>query len=238
MRYIEHLIEPDRLLLSWQAQESKNRSRYVVGELIRKEGKVVLNYFDGTDDFKQARQHGFSGHPAFQIRKAGKAYDSQVLEAFIRRLPPRSRSDFYRYLELRGLNPDAEISDFALLGYVGARLPDDGFELVHPFDNASEPFEFITEVAGFRHESKIVADEVAVDASVQFIPEPDNDYDSKAIRIEMNGHKLGYVDRGRLDLFHRLLNTGHSINGKVMRKNGTAKRPLIYIFTTVSSKLH
>ncbi|WOG27890.1 hypothetical protein [Endozoicomonas sp. 8E] len=45
MRYIEHLIEPDRLLLSWQAQGSEDRSRYVVGELVRKEDKIVLNYF-------------------------------------------------------------------------------------------------------------------------------------------------------------------------------------------------
>ncbi|WP_252176871.1 hypothetical protein [Endozoicomonas sp. 4G] len=62
MRYIEHLIEPDRLLLSWQAQESKDRSRYVVGELVRKGDKVVLNYFKDTEDFERARQHGFSGH--------------------------------------------------------------------------------------------------------------------------------------------------------------------------------
>ena len=235
MRYIEHLIEPDRLLLSWQAQESKNRSRYVVGELVRKEGKVILNYFNGSEDFNQACQDGFTGHPAFCIKGKGIVYDDSVLEAFIRRLPPRSRSDFYRYMELRGLNPNAEISDFALLGYVGARLPDDGFELVHPFDNATQPFEFITEVAGFRHESEIKPDEIALDDSVQFIPEPENPHDSNAIRIEMAGRKLGYVDRGRLDLFHRLLNTGHRITGNVMGKNGTENRPLVYIFTSVST---
>ena len=238
MRYIEHLIEPDRLLLSWQAQESKDRSRYVVGELVRKEGKVVLNYLNDTEDFERACQHGFSGHPAFRIKEEGTIYDVKVLEAFVRRLPPRSRSDFYRYMEMRGLNPDAEISDFALLGYVGARLPDDGFELVHPFDNAMQPFEFITEVAGFRHGSEVVLDDIAIDAAVQFIPEPDNGYDSQAIRIEMGGRKLGYVDRGRLSLFHRLLHAGYSITGSVVRKNGTANRPLIYIFTAVGAKTH
>ena len=238
MRYIEHLIEPDRLLLSWQALDSKNRSRYVVGELVRKDGKVVLNYFNNSEDFKKACQHGFSGHPAFRIKDEGQVYDNKVLEAFARRLPPRSRSDFYRYMQLRGLNPDTEISDFALLGYVGARLPDDGFELVHPFDNAVQPFEFITEVAGFRHESEVTPEDIAIDAPVRFVPEPENDYDSYAIRIEMKGLKLGYVDRGRLALFHRLLNAGHRITGSIMRKNGTESRPLIYIFTSVSARMH
>jgi hypothetical protein len=238
MRYIEHLIEPDRLLLSWQALESKNRSRYVVGELVRKDGKIVLNYFQDSEDFQQACQLGFSGHPAFRIKNNLIAYDNQVLEAFTRRIPPRSRSDFYRYLELRGLNPNAKISDFALLGYVGARLPDDGFELVHPFDNTNEPFEFITEVAGFRHESEVSADTITIDTSVQFHPEPGNQYDKNAIRIEMDGKKLGYVDRGRLELFHRHLMEGHSISGVIMRKNGTAERPLIYIYTRVNPKLH
>ncbi|KEI70245.1 HIRAN domain-containing protein [Endozoicomonas elysicola] len=238
MRYIEHLIEPDRLLLSWQAQESKNRSRYVVGELVRKNGNITLNYFKDSKDFADARQHGFSGHPAFQIRENVDIYDDQVLEAFTRRIPPRSRSDFYRYMELRGLNPDHEISDFALLGYVGARLPDDGFELVHPFDTAKGPFEFITEIAGFRHESKVSVEDIALNSSVEFNPEPDNSFDPNAIRIELNGTKLGYVDRGRLDLFHRHLKAGHSVKGEIARKNGTPERPLIYIYTKVTPATH
>ncbi len=235
MRYIEHLIEPERLLLSWQALDSNSRSRYVVGELVRKDGAIVLNYFKGKKDFEEASLHGFKGHPAFQVKDNVYSFDNLVLEAFTRRIPPRSRSDFYRYLELRGLNPDAEISDFALLGYVGARLPDDGFELVHPFDSANEPFEFLIEVAGFRYESTISIDEIAVDKPVQFIPEPENQHDSQAIRIELDGNKLGYVDRGRLELFHRHFKAGHSVSGEVMRKNGTAERPLLYIYTTLTS---
>ncbi len=238
MRYIEHLIEPDRLLLSWQALESKNRSRFVVGELVRESDRTVLRYFKDTEDFKQACEYGFSGYPAFRIKDNIQTYDNQVLEAFTRRIPPRSRSDFFRYLKLRGLNPDLSISDFALLGYAGARLPDDGFELVHPFDHASGPFELITEVAGFRHEAEIPAEDVQIGEQVQFIPQPDNRYDSQAIGIELNGRKLGYVDRGRLTLFHRHLKAGHHISGEIARKNGTPERPLIYIYTCINPLLH
>lgn len=232
MRYIEHLVEPDRLLLSWQAQESERRSRYVVGQLIRTGDMVVLEYFKGSVDYEEASEHGFKGYPAFQA-KAETTYDTQVMEAFIRRLPSRSRRDFSRFLELRGIRPDVSISDFALLGYTGAKLPDDGFELVHPFDEANEPFEFITEIAGFRHASEINAEDIAIGSAVSFVREPMNEYDSRAIRIEMNGKKLGYVDRGRLELFHKHFNAGDMISGEVNRRNGTVERPLIYIYTSI-----
>ena len=41
MKYIEHVIETNRLVLCWQATESKNRSRFVVGELVRDDDGVV-----------------------------------------------------------------------------------------------------------------------------------------------------------------------------------------------------
>jgi len=30
MRFIEHIIEPNKLLLAWQASDEKHRTRYVV----------------------------------------------------------------------------------------------------------------------------------------------------------------------------------------------------------------
>lgn len=62
--------------------------------------------------------------------------------------------------------------------------------------------------------------------------------DSKAIRIERNGQKLGYVDRGRLELLHRFYRLGHSISGEIVRKNGTPERPLIYIYSRFIPKAH
>ena len=35
MRYIEHIVEPEKLLLSWQPQPTKGRGRMFVAELIR-----------------------------------------------------------------------------------------------------------------------------------------------------------------------------------------------------------
>ncbi|WP_177313701.1 HipA domain-containing protein [Marinobacter gelidimuriae] len=130
-RLIEHLVEPQRLLLFWQARESQKRSRYRVGQLVKQGGHVVLQYSVGTE-MARAKEVGFQGYPAFPLKQVEHRH--QVMEAFTRRLPPRTRRDFSRYLELRAIPADADISEFALLGYSGAKLPDDGFELMHPFD--------------------------------------------------------------------------------------------------------
>ncbi|MBE0490563.1 MAG: HIRAN domain-containing protein [Halomonas sp.] len=229
-RFIEHLVEPQRLLLFWQARESKKRSRYRVGQLVMKGGQVALQYDHGPE-MAEAKQMGFEGYPAFPLKQVEHSH--QVMEAFKRRLPPRSRGDFSRYLELRALPADAEISDFALLGYSGAKLPNDGFELVHPFDDPPEAFEVLLEVAGFRHEAELDASELNKGDSVQFVPEPENPVDAQAIRMESALRKLGYVPRGHLDMLHRMLDQGAALDGEVFRINGSLERPLVYVLTRI-----
>ena len=229
-KLIEHIVEPNTLLLSWQAQDSKARSRYIVAELLNSHGTIALNYLTESEDYQSARKHGFSGYPAFQISKGSK-FNNQVLDAFGRRLPPRSRSDFSRYLELRGISPTSDLSEFALLGYTGAKLPDDGFEIVHPFYEMTSEFEVIIEVAGFRYESEVDIADINLNDNISFTPEPDNNFDKNAIRIELGGAKLGYVSRGHIELFQRCLAGGYSVEAEVFRKNGTADRPLVYLFT-------
>jgi len=230
---IEHIIEPDRLLLSWQAQDSEARSRYVVAELLNQQEGVTLNYLTESSDFQLALEHGFSGHPAFQVSE-GSTFDNQVLDAFSRRLPPRNRSDFPRYLELRGINPSSNLSEFALLGYTGAKLPDDGFEIYHPFSGSPPKFEIIIEIAGFRHKSEINSEDLNLNDRISFVSEPDNIHDANAIRIELEGTRLGYVSHSNVDMFQRYLSEGYNIEADVFRKNGTADRPLIYLFTRFS----
>ncbi|HBP40998.1 MAG: HIRAN domain-containing protein [Vreelandella alkaliphila] len=230
-RLIEHLVEPHRLLLYWQARESTSRSRYLVGELIKRDGKVVLLYDLNSSEMVEAKRMGFRGYPAFPLKKT--EYSNQVLEAFTRRLPPRSRRDFGRYLELRAIPANATISDFALLGYSGAKLPNDGFEVVHPFDNPPEAFEVLIEIAGFRHESQLEITDLQVGGSIQFLPEPENPVDTGAICIASAGHKLGYVPRGHLDMLHRMLAEGAILEGEVFRTNGTSERPLVYVLTRI-----
>ncbi len=148
MRHIEHIVEPDRLLLSWQ--NPSERLRMFVAELIRNGDEADLVYLKEREDFSKAQSLGFNGYPGFDIEIN---IHKNVLTSFMKRLPPRSRGDFGRFLDALRIKPEAKdrISDFALLGYSGAKLPDDDFTVIHPFENASVPFEFMLPVEGYRY---------------------------------------------------------------------------------------
>lgn len=231
MNLIKHVTDPDRLLLVWQAPESKSHVRFVVGELCQYEGRVVFRYLSDTAEFKKACAEGFVGYPAF--RKIGQEYTQGVLDSFLRRLPPRKRGDFVKYLEQWRLAPNVEISDFALLGHTGAKLPNDGFSLINPFDHIEPPYEFYIEVAGFRHQQNVSIDDISVGMNAVFIAEPTNEHNGDAVRIEVSGKKIGYVNNAQCKAFNRWLRQ-YSIDASVERINGTSERPLIYIYGRVN----
>ena len=229
MNFIRHIIEPKRLLLAWQAANG-DRTRRLVGELTRTEDNVELRYLEDSKDFHEAVKNGFVGYQAFP--RAKRVYTKGVVEAFIRRLPPRSRPDFNKYLESLRIPADTRISDFALLGYSGARLPSDWFALVHPFDDAKGPCEFLTEVAGFRYYEGMNMN-LSTGIEVSLKPEPENPYDPMAIMVLINDKRIGYIGRGQLEAFQKWLQ-GNIINAVIEKISGPFERPIVMLFVTIS----
>ncbi|MHB8253726.1 MAG: HIRAN domain-containing protein [Acidiferrobacter sp.] len=230
MHLIEHTFNPARLLLVWQAP--KGGSLFVVGELRDRGGVVVFQYLRGTNDLKEALVEGFSYYPAFP--KPESEYTEGVMDAFMHRLPPRSRADYSKYLEQWRLPADAELSDFALLGYAGAKLPSDGFSVVWPLDEVTAPGEILLEVAGFRYQN-VKLDELAIGMPVTFVSEPENDKDPKAVRMEVEGKRIGYAKRAQREAVGNWL-TNYDVDARLERFNGTAERPVVYIFCRLSEQ--
>jgi hypothetical protein len=235
--YITHIIEPAKLLLSWQAPPaSPDRGRHIVGELRRRGPDADLVYLVDSPEYAKAKDKGFPGeYPGFP---AGRNH-AGVLAAFMRRLPPRQRSDFDKFLEAIRIRPGTRISDFALLGYAGGRLPGDDFYIIHPFDGAEPPFEFLLMVAGYRHYRQTVPYEaLAPGMAARFENEPDNIHDPDAVRIVIPGvsdSTAGYVCRGLLPQFRRWLMAGLEVSAVVDRKNGMSEHPLVHLFVEVRS---
>jgi hypothetical protein len=231
---IENIVEPSRLLLVWQGPEGSSRTRHVIGELsVDSKGEMTLRYSTNHDVLEAARKDGFQGHPAF--RDVTQIHTSGVAEAFRRRIPPRTRGDFGAYLAQLRLPPDAALSDFALLGYSGARLPSDGLSLLHTFENHSGPFQFVTEVAGFRHNAPLVgllASDLALQEPVSLVPEPANVADPAAVQVTVRGKRIGYVMRGLQKPMNEWL-LRRSIQANVDRINGRPDRPTVYVFMSV-----
>ena len=229
MTFIEHVLEPHRLLFVWQGPEGSSRVRHTVAELLRApDGTTKLRYLEGTEDLKRAKAEGFVGFPAF--RKLGHEYDQGVLETFLRRLPPRSRGDYARYLEQFRLQPGTEISDFALLAYTGAKLPSDGFSILNPLSDLTAPSEVLLEVAGFRHTSEVPLDAISVGMRATLEPEPDNPHDANAMVIRVDGKKMGHVPRQQAAAIGNWLRNGQALQAHVERINGTPQRPLVFLF--------
>ncbi len=233
MRYIEHIVEPDRLLLSWQTKTTSNQLRMFVAELIRNGNDADLVYLKESEDFLKVQSLEFEGYPGFAIEKE---VHENVLGSFMKRLPPRSRGDFGRFLDALRIKPEAkdEISDFALLGYSGAKLPDDDFTVIHIFENASVPFELMLFVQGYRYyKDQLPSNALSQDMQAGFEAEPDNPKDPEAIKIIINDVKVGYVSRGLTGSFHEWMQAGLAISAYVERINGREQNPEIYLYVSV-----
>ncbi len=232
MRYIEHIVEPDRLLLSWQT--ASERLRMFVAELIRSgDDDANLVYLKESEDFLRAQNLEFEGYPGFSIKN--DVYKN-VLTSFMKRLPPRSRGDFGRFLDALRIKAEAKagISDFALLGYSEAKLPDDDFTVIHPFENASVPFELLLPVRGYRHyKDQLPFADLSTDMQAGFEAEPENPKDPEAIKVVIDGARVGYVSRGLTGSFHKWMQSDLTISAYVERINGTEQDPEIYLYVLV-----
>lgn len=238
MKYIEHIIEPEKLLLSWQPSTGTDKLRRIVAELRRRGDDADLVYLRDSRDYIDARDHGFDGsYPGF----AAATDHQNVLAAFMKRLPPRHRRDFDAFLSAIRIKPGSEISDFALLGYAGGKLPGDDFYIIHPFDNAVPPFEFLMVVAGHKYyQDATPIGNVLIGMEARLEPEPTNPRDPYAVRIIIPDVALstaGYVCRGLLPQVHRWLQQGWDIQTAVERKNGSVENPALYLYVTVRSNM-
>lgn len=225
MRTINRIMEPTRLLLTWQP--TTGGTRYVVGQIDRQQGDTyVFTYHFQSEDYAKAQGKGFAGHPAFSLKS--EEHTNNVLDPFVRRLPPRKRKDFAEYLAQHLLPYPFEGSDFALLGYTGAKSPGDGFCLVPDPEILNSEGELLFEVAGTRYQEGLDLSKVMVGDLVKLVPEEDNPVDPHAIAVVHESGKLGYINKVLCKKLKQKI-AKHKISAFVAKKNGTAERPLVYL---------
>lgn len=236
---IEHIVEPNRLLLTWQSlDDSKSRTRFAVGQL-EATSPPAFTYFSEESFLRlngkplaYIRSLGYAQYPAFNVTKL--RHSDGVLEAFLRRLPPRNRSDFDKYISHFRLSRNTPFSDFALLGITEAKLPADGFALVDPLDDTGKARELMVEVVGHRH---YPCDMVgAIGEPVDLIPEPQNQWDPNAVMVFARGQTVGYINRFQCNAFQLWIREAR-VTAVIERVNGTEERPRLYIFARVAPRL-
>ena len=237
MNNLRHIVEPSRLLMTWQPQNEAalSRTRRIIGEIRReKEDQIVFRYLQHTPDFDEARRAGFKGFPAFHLKdKNDDEIHQGVIESLMRRLPPRKREDFDDFLAQHRLPSPFNHSDMALLGYTGARLPSDGFALVPDFSASEVPCDYLMEVAGVRHIFGTDISFIQVGDPVEFVVDHDNPVDQDALLVICRGQKIGYANRAFKETLHRWLRQYH-VSAIIEKLNGKPERPLVYVLISVS----
>ncbi|BAN35418.1 hypothetical protein SCD_n01597 [Sulfuricella denitrificans skB26] len=73
-------------------------------------------------------------------------------------------------------------------------------------------------LAGFRYyEGKKLWSEMKVGDALHLVREPGNTYDAKAVRVEWQGHKLGYVPRADNEALARFMDRGSKAEARITR---------------------
>jgi hypothetical protein len=73
-------------------------------------------------------------------------------------------------------------------------------------------------LAGFRyHEAAAVFSELRVGDALDLVREPDNGFDSRAVRVEWRGRKLGYVPRTANSALARAMDRGTPLSARISR---------------------
>lgn len=244
--WITEVSEPDHLILAWQApDEFKDRTRFAVGMLSCREGIVRLRYFGDGEEFRRLNpdrtyarmlEYGYAGYPGFSPEQT--EHSAGVMEAFMRRLPPRNRPDFAAYERHLRVRPGTILSDFALLGLSEAYLPSDGFSVVDPLDPRTERRQLVVEVAGYRYyAAKAPGNVPSVGDSVEIVPEDDNPFDARAVAVNFRGEKIGNINRLQVETFRTWIAQAR-IDGTVDRLNGRPDRPRLFVFVRVKPHAH
>ena len=72
--------------------------------------------------------------------------------------------------------------------------------------------------AGLRyHDAKAVWGELQVGDRLALVREPDNPYDANAVRVEWNGHKLGYIPRTENQAVARQIDRGNPLQARITK---------------------
>ena len=73
-------------------------------------------------------------------------------------------------------------------------------------------------VAGFQfHEGRQLWNRLRVGDALALVREPANPHDTRAVRVEWNGHMLGYVPRAENEALARQLDRGNKLEARIVR---------------------
>lgn len=196
--------------------EPDRGTRIVLGELWRDSAGYAFAY---GHEVERAMQHGFRMLAEFpDLRFFQSPYRSRHLFAtFAQRVPSPKRADFARIMDSWGIeNVDDPLEILARSG--GVQMTD-RIELAEhrsSDDELDTPLQI--RLAGMKYYSG--GAQIRPGIALSLVREPENERDSSAVAIVVNGTKAGYVPRQYSALIARLLDRGVRLAAVAVRQLG------------------
>jgi hypothetical protein len=83
---------------------------------------------------------------------------------------------------------------------------------------AAEILVQVSLTAGLRyHDAKAVWDQMQDGDTLTLVREPENPYDLSAVRVDWNGHKLGYIPRTQNEAVARQMDRGNRLQARITK---------------------
>ena len=179
------------LYLIWK--DPQTRQNFTIGKL----GCGLKYSFEYSEDVGKAEKNGWT---KFEVFPEEKVYESDILfPVFSSRLPDRKRRDIDKILEKYGLS---DFNEFELLRKNEGRLPIDTYSFIDPIFPDDQTVQRDFYIMGLRYNAPCKGENCAllplidIGDELIFEEEPDNAFDSNAIKINtLSGNLLGYVPR-------------------------------------------
>ena len=118
-----------------------------------------------------------------------------------------------------------------LLALTEAKLPSDGFSLIDRLDPAAACLEVVFEVAGHRHNGTC-RDRLVVGQPLDLVPNPTNEHDAYAIRVEAGGELIGHINRLQARAVGQWIQN-REVSAWLVRLNGKPDHPRAFAFVSV-----
>lgn len=192
--------EFNSITLMWRP--GKGSRRIAIGSLSKDKvnGALKFEYSqNGIDEAKKVDSH-FVGYPGLPIDSLN--FESSLLEEiFFSRLINTERNDARQLLDFWLVDPLRYSDKYYLLAQTQGLSFSDTFEFV-PRYFKSHKNSFITDIAGL---SRIPYDlsKLHIGDKLQFVLEPENEYDPNAVYVSHNMEKIGYIKQGHNTVFNR-----------------------------------
>ncbi len=220
-------FDTDKIYLSWR--QSQGKRRFIVGELYKENDNYFFKYC--SEKLEIAKAEGFDNYPAFP--DTSRIYENDVLNTFSRRLINPARSDYEKFLKY-WCAENFKNNNFVILGLTGARLQTDNFEFIAP--HYEVPAAFRTELAGLHHTDENLLLEIKNTNPTEYgkitlESEPENKYDSNAVKVLYNGKSLGYIKVIHSESVFNSIQKGFKAEAEIKNiiKNGFIKEILLEV---------